>query len=98
LIMGGDHSIGFPTVRGIASVTSKNIGIIHIDRCVSRLSIIALYMKIPLWLILGSLSLAFLDMQIFKVQNELSNHCETCTHGLIHKIACCSMEHRKGSG
>ena len=34
LIMGGDHSIGFPTVRGIASVTSKNIGIIHIDRCV----------------------------------------------------------------
>jgi agmatinase len=32
LIMGGDHSIGFPTVRGIASVTSKNIGIIHIDR------------------------------------------------------------------
>jgi agmatinase len=32
LIMGGDHSIGFPTIRGIASVTSKNIGIIHIDR------------------------------------------------------------------
>jgi len=32
LILGGDHSIGFPTVRGIASVTSKNIGIIHIDR------------------------------------------------------------------
>ncbi|KAG8469022.1 hypothetical protein KFE25_007540 [Diacronema lutheri] len=31
-IMGGDHSIGFPTVRGIASVTSKKIGIIHIDR------------------------------------------------------------------
>ena len=29
---GGDHSIGFPTVRGIASVTSKKIGIIHIDR------------------------------------------------------------------
>ncbi|CAM9317964.1 unnamed protein product, partial [Sphacelaria rigidula] len=32
IIMGGDHSIGFPTVRGIASVTSKNIGIIHVDR------------------------------------------------------------------
>ncbi|CAM9153080.1 unnamed protein product [Phaeothamnion confervicola] len=32
VIMGGDHSIGFPTVRGIASVTSKNIGIIHVDR------------------------------------------------------------------
>jgi agmatinase len=31
-IIGGDHSIGFPTVRGIASVTSKKIGIIHIDR------------------------------------------------------------------
>lgn len=27
-----DHSIGFPTVRGLASVTSKNIGIIHVDR------------------------------------------------------------------
>ena len=32
VILGGDHSIGFPTVRGIASVTSKRIGIIHIDR------------------------------------------------------------------
>ena len=32
IIMGGDHSIGFPTVRGLASVTSKNIGIIHVDR------------------------------------------------------------------
>ncbi|GAX20935.1 agmatinase [Fistulifera solaris] len=32
IILGGDHSIGFPTVRGIASVTSKNIGIIHVDR------------------------------------------------------------------
>jgi agmatinase len=30
--MGGDHSIGFPTIRGIASVTSKRIGIIHVDR------------------------------------------------------------------
>ncbi len=32
IILGGDHSIGFPTVRGIASVTSKKIGIIHFDR------------------------------------------------------------------
>jgi len=32
VILGGDHSIGFPTVRGLASVTSKNIGIIHVDR------------------------------------------------------------------
>lgn len=32
IIMGGDHSIGFATVRGIASVTSKRIGIIHFDR------------------------------------------------------------------
>jgi agmatinase len=32
IIMGGDHSIGFPTIRGIASVTTKNIGIIHVDR------------------------------------------------------------------
>eukprot|EP00192_Tetraselmis_astigmatica_P025298 CAMPEP_0117672398 /NCGR_PEP_ID=MMETSP0804-20121206/13883_1 /TAXON_ID=1074897 /ORGANISM="Tetraselmis astigmatica, Strain CCMP880" /LENGTH=374 /DNA_ID=CAMNT_0005480997 /DNA_START=791 /DNA_END=1915 /DNA_ORIENTATION=+ len=32
IILGGDHSIGFPTVRGIASVTSKKIGIIHVDR------------------------------------------------------------------
>ena len=31
-IIGGDHSIGFPCVRGIASVTSKKIGIIHVDR------------------------------------------------------------------
>jgi arginase family enzyme len=30
--LGGDHSIGFPTVRGLASVTSKRIGIIHVDR------------------------------------------------------------------
>ena len=30
--MGGDHSIGFPTVRGVASCTSKKIGIIHFDR------------------------------------------------------------------
>jgi agmatinase len=32
VIMGGDHSIGYPTIRGIASVTSKKIGIIHVDR------------------------------------------------------------------
>jgi agmatinase len=32
VMMGGDHSIGFPTIRGIASVTSKKIGIIHVDR------------------------------------------------------------------
>ena len=32
LILGGDHSIGYATVRGIASVTSKRIGIIHVDR------------------------------------------------------------------
>jgi len=32
IILGGDHSIGFPTIRGMASVTSKRIGIIHFDR------------------------------------------------------------------
>ncbi|MHB8474431.1 MAG: agmatinase family protein [Gammaproteobacteria bacterium] len=32
IILGGDHSIGFPTVRGIASQTDKKIGIIHFDR------------------------------------------------------------------
>jgi agmatinase len=32
VIMGGDHSIGFPTVRGVAQCTSKKIGIIHFDR------------------------------------------------------------------
>jgi len=32
LIIGGDHSIGFPCVRGIAQCTSKRIGIIHFDR------------------------------------------------------------------
>ncbi len=32
MIMGGDHSIGFATVRGIAQCTSKKIGIIHFDR------------------------------------------------------------------
>jgi agmatinase len=32
VVMGGDHSIGFPTVRGIAQCTSMRIGIIHFDR------------------------------------------------------------------
>jgi agmatinase len=32
VILGGDHSIGFPTVRGLAQCTSKRIGIIHFDR------------------------------------------------------------------
>ena len=32
VIIGGDHSIGFPTVRGIAECTSKKIGVIHFDR------------------------------------------------------------------
>jgi len=32
VILGGDHSIGFPTVRGLAACTSKRIGIIHFDR------------------------------------------------------------------
>ena len=32
IILGGDHSIGFATVRGIARHTDKTIGIIHFDR------------------------------------------------------------------
>ncbi|AOV15963.1 agmatinase [Acidihalobacter aeolianus] len=32
IILGGDHSIGFATVRGIARQTDKRIGIIHFDR------------------------------------------------------------------
>jgi agmatinase len=32
VILGGDHSIGFPTVRGLAQCTSKRIGIVHFDR------------------------------------------------------------------
>lgn len=32
VIIGGDHSIGFATVRGIAQCTSKKIGIVHFDR------------------------------------------------------------------
>jgi agmatinase len=31
-MLGGDHSIGFPCVRGIAQCTSKRIGIVHFDR------------------------------------------------------------------
>ena len=29
VMLGGDHSIGFPCVRGIAQCTSKKIGIVH---------------------------------------------------------------------
>src|ERR1700745_1724607 len=32
IMLGGDHSIGFPCVRGIAQCTDKRIGIIHFDR------------------------------------------------------------------
>jgi len=32
VILGGDHSIGFPNLRGIAQCTSKRIGVIHFDR------------------------------------------------------------------
>lgn len=32
VILGGDHSIGFPTVLGVAQCTSKRIGIVHFDR------------------------------------------------------------------
>ena len=32
IIIGGDHSIGFPCVRGLAECTSKKIGIVHFDR------------------------------------------------------------------
>ncbi|GIX21808.1 MAG: agmatinase [Gammaproteobacteria bacterium] len=32
VILGGDHSIGFATVRGIAQQTDRKIGIIHFDR------------------------------------------------------------------
>ena len=32
VVLGGDHSIGYPTVRGIAPYTDGNIGIIHFDR------------------------------------------------------------------
>ncbi|MEM9253285.1 MAG: agmatinase family protein [Planctomycetota bacterium] len=32
MLMGGDHSLGYPNVRGIAPHVDGNIGIIHIDR------------------------------------------------------------------
>jgi agmatinase len=32
IIFGGDHSIGYPCVRGVAENVEGNIGIIHIDR------------------------------------------------------------------
>ena len=32
IILGGDHSIGFPTARGIAECVEGNVGIIHLDR------------------------------------------------------------------
>ncbi len=32
LILGGDHSIGYPTARGIAECVEGNVGIVHLDR------------------------------------------------------------------
>jgi agmatinase len=32
VVLGGDHSIGYPTVRGVAQHMSGNLGIIHFDR------------------------------------------------------------------
>lgn len=32
VVLGGDHSIGYPTIRGLASHIDGNIGIIHFDR------------------------------------------------------------------
>lgn len=32
MIMGGDHSIGFPCVRGVAQCIEGKVGIIHLDR------------------------------------------------------------------
>jgi len=32
IMIGGDHSIGYPCIRGIAPHVSGNIGIIHVDR------------------------------------------------------------------
>ncbi|PRC60445.1 agmatinase, partial [Mycobacterium sp. ITM-2017-0098] len=32
IVLGGDHSIGFPTIRGLAPNMDGNIGIIHFDR------------------------------------------------------------------
>ncbi len=32
VVLGGDHSIGYPTVRGVAEHLAGNLGIIHFDR------------------------------------------------------------------
>src|ERR1700736_2664933 len=32
VVLGGDHSIGYPTVRGLAPWVDGNVGIIHFDR------------------------------------------------------------------
>ena len=32
VVLGGDHSIGFPTIRGLAPYMDGNLGIIHFDR------------------------------------------------------------------
>ena len=32
VVLGGDHSIGYPTVRGVAQHLTGNLGIIHFDR------------------------------------------------------------------
>jgi agmatinase len=32
VVLGGDHSIGYPTVRGLAPWVEGNVGIIHFDR------------------------------------------------------------------
>ncbi len=32
VVLGGDHSIGYPTVRGVAEHLNGNLGIIHFDR------------------------------------------------------------------
>jgi agmatinase len=32
VVLGGDHSIGYPTVRGVAEHLAGNLGIIHLDR------------------------------------------------------------------
>ena len=32
VVLGGDHSIGFPTIRGLAPYMDGNVGIIHFDR------------------------------------------------------------------
>jgi agmatinase len=32
VVLGGDHSIGFPTVRGLTPHVDGNVGIIHFDR------------------------------------------------------------------